>query len=116
MVVGTAGSIRSGEKVIGEWWFVRDRVGDVCLGQSWTWNLRFEQVEKVHEPVDLVNPIIECWVFRGLSIFISRLLQLSGEAIRAMSSTRDVNEGEVEQQDGDYPVIHVGRWGKVGIC
>ena len=29
MVVGTAGSIRSGEKVVGERWFVRDGVGDV---------------------------------------------------------------------------------------
>ena len=65
------GSIRSGEKVIGEWWFV----GDVCWGWSQTWNLRFEQVEKVHEPVDLVNPIVKLHVFCRFSIFISRLLQ-----------------------------------------
>ena len=50
MVVSSAGSIRSGEKVIGEWWFVRDGVGDVCQGWSQTWNLRFERVEEVHEP------------------------------------------------------------------
>ena len=68
MVIGAAGSIRLGEKVIGEWWFVRDGVRDVCQGWSWTWNLQFEWVEKVHEPVDLVNPIIKLWVFRGLSI------------------------------------------------
>ena len=39
MVVGTTGSIGSGEKVIGERWFVRDRVGDVCWGWSQTWDL-----------------------------------------------------------------------------
>ena len=51
MVIGTAGSIRSGEKVVGEQWFVRDGVRDVCRGWSQTWNLRFERVEKVHEPI-----------------------------------------------------------------
>ena len=99
MVVGAVGSVRSGEKVIGEWWFVGDGIGDVCLRWSRTWNLRFEQVEKVHEPVDLVNPIIKLRVFRGLSIFIGRLLWSSGEAVGAMSSTGDMNEGEVEQKD-----------------
>ena len=44
MVIGTAGSIRSGEKVIGEWWFVGDSVGDVCRGWSQPWNLWFELV------------------------------------------------------------------------
>ena len=44
MVVGLAGSIGSGEKVIGEWWFVRDGVENVCQGWSQTWNLQFEQV------------------------------------------------------------------------
>ena len=53
----------------------------------------------MHEPIDLVHPIIEFWVFCRFSIFIGRLLQLVGEAIRAMSSTGDVDEGEVEQQD-----------------
>ena len=52
MVVGAAGSVGSGEKVIGEWWFVSNGIGDVCLRRSRTWNLRFEWVEKVHEPVD----------------------------------------------------------------
>ena len=42
MVVGAVGSIRSGEWVIGEWWFVSDGVGDVCLRWSRTWNLWFE--------------------------------------------------------------------------
>ena len=74
MVIGAAGSIGSGEKVIGEWWFV----GDVCRGWPQTWNLWFEWVEKVHEPIDLVNPIIELQVFRGFSIYIGRLLQSSG--------------------------------------
>ena len=69
----------------------------------------------MHEPIDLVNPIVEVWVFHGFSIFISRLLQSSGEAIGAMSSTGDVNKGKVEQQDGDNPAIHAGRRGKVGI-
>ena len=115
MVVGAVASIRLGEKVIGEGWFVGNGVGDVCLQWSQTWNLRFEQVEKVHEPVDLVNPIIELRVFRGFSIFISRLLWLVGEAIRAMSSTGDMNEGEVEQKDRDDPTIHAGGWGEVGI-
>ena len=115
MVVGVAGSIGLGEKVVGEWWFVGDGIGDVCWGCSWTWNLWFEQVEKVHEPVDLVNPIVELWVFHGFSIFISRLLRLVGEAIRAMLSTRDVDEGEVEQQDGDDPTVHAGGWGEVRI-
>ena len=62
-------------------------------------DLWFERVEKMHEPVDLVNPIIELRVFRGFSIFIGRLLWSSGEAIRAMSSTRDMNKGKVEQKD-----------------
>ena len=33
-----------------------------------------------------------------------------------MSSTGDVNEGKVEQQDGDDPTIHAGGQGKVRIC
>ena len=111
MVIGMAGSIRSGEKVIGERWFVGDGVGDVCQGCSHTWNLWFEQVEKVHEPIDLVNPIVKLRVFRRFSIFIGRLLRSVGEAIGAMLSTRDVDEGEVEQQDGDNPAIHAGGWG-----
>ena len=69
----------------------------------------------MHEPVDLVNPIIEVPVFCGFSIFIGRLLQSLGKAVRAMSSTGDVDEGEVEQQDGDNPAIHAGRWDEVGI-
>ena len=69
----------------------------------------------MHEPVDLVNPVIKLWVFCGLSIFIGRLLQSAGEAIRAMLSTGDVDQGEVEQQDGDDPTVHAGGWGKVGI-
>ena len=99
MVIGMAGSIRSGEKVIGEQWFVGDGVGNVCWGWSWTWNLRFEQVEKVHELLDLVNPIVELQVFHRFSIFIGRLLRSSRTAVGAMSSTRDMNEGEVEQKD-----------------
>ena len=70
----------------------------------------------MHEPIDLVNPIIKLRVFCRFSIFIGRLLRSAGEAIRAMSSTGDVNEGEVEQQDGDDPMVHAGGWGKVGIC
>ena len=116
MVVGVAGSVGSGEKVVGEWWFVGDGIGDVCLRRSRTWNLQFERVEKVHEPVDLVNPIIELRVFHGLSIFIGRLLWSSGEAVGAMLSTRDMNEGKVEQKDRDDPTIHAGGRGKVGIC
>ena len=96
MVIGTAGSIGSEEKVIGERWFVSDSVRDICQGRSQTWNLWFEWVEKVHEPIDLVNPIVKLQVFHGLSIFISRLLWSAGEAVRAVSSTRDMNEGEVE--------------------
>ena len=88
--------------------FVGDGIGNVCWRWFRTFNLWFEQVEKVHEPVDLVNPIIELWVFHGFSIFIGRLLRSSGEAIGAMSSTGDVDEGEVEQQDGDDPMIHAG--------
>ena len=115
MVVSVAGSIGLGEKVISERGFVRDGVRDVCWGWSQTWNLWFEQVEKVHEPVDLVNPVVELWLFHRFSIFISRLLRSSGEAIGAMSSTGDVEEGEVEQQDGDDPAIHAGGWGEVRI-
>ena len=44
MVISMAGSLGSGEKVIGERWFVGDGVGDVCRGRSRTWNLRFERV------------------------------------------------------------------------
>ena len=44
MVISTAGSVGSGEKVVGERSFVGDGVGDVCWGQSRTWNLQFEQV------------------------------------------------------------------------
>ena len=50
----------------------------------------------MHEPVDLVNPIVELQVFHGFSIFIGRLLWSAGEAIGAMSSTGNVNEGKVE--------------------
>ena len=60
---------------------------------------RSEQVEKVYEPVDLVNPIVKLQVFHGLSIFISRSLRSSGEAVGAVLSTGDVNEGEVDQLD-----------------
>ena len=116
MVVSAAGSIGSGEKVIGDRWFVGDGVGDVCRGSSWTWDLRFERVENMHEPIDLVNPIVELRVLRGFSIFIGRLLWSAGEAIRAMSSTGDMNKGEVEQKDQDDPTIHAGRRGEVGIC
>ena len=115
MVVGAAGSVRSGEKVVGERWFVGDGVGDVCQGSSRTWDLQFERVEKMHEPIDLVNPLVELQVLHGFSIFIGRLLWLSGEAVGAISSTGDMNEGEVEQKDRDDPTIHAGRRGKVGI-
>ena len=115
MVVGTAGSVGSGEKVVGELWFVGDGIGDVCRGRSRTWNLRFEGVEKVHKPVNLVNPIVELRVLRGFSIFIGRLLRSSGEPVGAMSSARDMNEGEVEQKDRDDPTIHAGGRGEVGI-
>ena len=91
MVIGTAGSVRLGEKVIGEQWFVGDGIRDVCQGKSWTWNLQFEWVEKMHEPVDLVNPIVKLWVLCGFSIFIGRLLWSVGEAIGAMLSTGDMN-------------------------
>ena len=116
MVISVAGSLGSGEKVIGEQWFVSDGVRDVCQEWSRTWNLRLEWVQKVHKPIDLVNPIVKLWLFCGFSIFIGRLLQLVGEAIRAVSSTGDVNEGEVEQQDGDDPMVHAGGWGEVGMC
>ena len=99
-----------GEKVVGERWFVGDSVRDVCRGSSQTWELRFEWVEKMHKPVDVVNPIVEPWVLRRFSIFIGRLLWLSGKAVGAMSSTGDMNEGEVEQKDRDDSMIHeIGR-------
>ena len=60
-------------------------------------NCRLEWVEDMHEPVNLVNPIVKLQVVCGFSIFIGRLFWSSGEAIGAMLSTRDVNEGEVEQ-------------------
>ena len=44
MVIGSVGSIGLVEKVVGEWSLVRDGVGDVCWGRSWTWNLQFEWV------------------------------------------------------------------------
>ena len=69
----------------------------------------------MHEPVDLVNPIVEFWVLHGFSIFIGRLLKSVGKAVGAVLSTGDVNEGEVEQQDADDPTIHAGRWGEVRI-
>ena len=69
----------------------------------------------MHEPIDLINPIIELRVLCRLSIFIGRLLWSSGEAVGAMSSTGNVNEGKVEQQDGNNPTIHAGGWGEVGI-
>ena len=115
MVVGTAGSIGSGEKVVCEWWFVGDGVGDVCRRSSRILDLRFERIEKMHEPVDLVNPIVELRIFRGFSIFIGRLLWSSGKAVGAMSSTGDMNEGEVEQKDRDDPTVHAGGRGEVGI-
>ena len=115
MVVGAAGSVGLGEKVVGERWFVGDGIGDVCRERSQTRNLRFERVEKVHEPVDLVNPIVKLRVFCGFSIFIGSLLWSPGEAVGTMLSTGDMNEGEVEQQDRDDPTIHAGGRGEVGI-
>ena len=115
MVVSMVGSIGSGEKVVGERGFVGDCVRDVCQGSSWTWELRFERVEKMHEPIDLVNPIVELRILHGFSIFIGMLLRLSGEAVGAMSSTGDMNEGEVEQKDRDDPTIHAGGRGEIGI-
>ena len=115
MVVGVAGSVGSGEKIVGEQGFVRDCVGDVCRGSSQTWELRFEWVEKMHEPVDLVNPIVKLRVLRGFSIFIGKLLRSLGKTVRAMSRTRDMNEREVEQKDRDDLTIHAGGWGEVGI-
>ena len=53
----------------------------------------------MHEPLHLVNPIIELQVLCRFSIFIGRLSRLSGEAVRAMLSTGDMDEGEVEQKD-----------------
>ena len=53
----------------------------------------------MHEPVDLVNPIVELRVLCRFSIFIGRLLRSVGEAIGAMLSTGDMNKGEVEQKD-----------------
>ena len=50
----------------------------------------------MHEPVYLVNPIVEVWVFHGFSIFIGRLFRTLGEAVGAMLDTRDMNESEVE--------------------
>ena len=50
----------------------------------------------MHEPVDLVNPIVELRVLCGFSIFTGRLLWPAGEAIGAMSSTGNVNKGKVE--------------------
>ena len=69
----------------------------------------------MHEPVDLVNPVVELRVLRGFSIFIGRLLWSVGEAIGAMSSTGDMNKGEMEQKDGDDPTIHAGGRGEVWI-
>ena len=115
MVVTAAGSVRSGEKVVCERWFVGDGVRDVCRGSSRAWDLQFERVEKMHEPIDLVNPIVELRILHGFSIFIGMLLRLSGEAVGAMSSTGDMNEGEVEQKDRDDPTIHAGGRGEIGI-
>ena len=70
----------------------------------------------MHEPVDMVNPIVKLRIFCRLSISISRLLWSAGEAIGAMSSTGDMDEGEVEQQDGDDPTVHAGGRGEVRIC
>ena len=69
----------------------------------------------MHEPVDLINPIVKLRVLHGFSIFIGRLLWSAGEAIGAMLITGDVDEGEVEHQDGDDPTVHAGGWGKVRI-
>ena len=69
----------------------------------------------MHKPKDLVNPIVELRILCGFSIFIGRLLRLSGEAIGAMLSTGDMNKGEVEQKDRDDPMVHAGGWGEVGI-
>ena len=62
----------------------------------------------MHEPIDLVNPINS-----GSSV--GSPSSSAGEAIGAMSSTGDMNEGEVEQKDRDDPTIHAGRRGEVGI-
>ena len=50
----------------------------------------------MHEPIDLVDPIVEFQVIHRISIFISRLFWMSGDTVRAVSGTGDVNESEVE--------------------
>ena len=54
----------------------------------------------MHEPINLVNPIVKLSVFCGFSIFISRLLRSLGEAVGAMLGSRDVVTGESEQGEG----------------
>ena len=56
-----------------------------------------EQVKKVHKSVYLVDPIIEVWVIHRVWVIISRLLKMARETVRSVSSTWDVNEGEVEK-------------------
>ena len=50
----------------------------------------------MHEPIYLVNPVVELWVFCRLSIFIGRLFLSSGDAVGAVSGTRDMDESEVK--------------------
>ena len=59
------------------------------------WNHQLEWVKDMHEPVNLVNPIVELQVFHRFTIFISRFWSL-GEPIGAMSGSRDVNKSEVK--------------------
>ena len=105
MVVGSMGSIELGKQIICEQGLasrdigeaiIIEGTGNICWGWFQTWNRQLQQVEKMHEPLYLVNPIIEVQVFHRFSIFIGRLFQWLGETIGAVLGTGDMNKSEVE--------------------
>ena len=55
-----------------------------------------KQVQKMHEAIYLVNPIIKVWVIHGIQVIIGMLPRTARETVRSMLSTWNVNKGEVE--------------------
>ena len=65
----------------------------------------------MHEPIHLVNPVVEIQVFHRFSIFVGRLFQSSGGAVGAVYWGCE----QVLGGNGDNPVIDAGRQGEVRI-
>ena len=71
----------------------------------------------MHEPVNLIDPVLESPSVILLVIVVG-IIGLSGtsrETIGTVMDARNVNEREVEHQDGQDPAIDRGAWGDIWV-